>query len=550
VKRLALLFIAIGALLVGVGGSVPGIAGAAPAAKVLGQNPIAEGEQGGCACSAVQLADTGTPSSYVFPFSGVLTKAQFYVGTTTEAGQWVKAQTFRTSGPADATVISQGEQHNLNGLASGAHMFLERIPAVAGDVLGARFNDSPLISDTPAIFKASPSDLAGRGTGTEPGGSFTATTSSGWRVNAVATLEPDEDGDGYGDSSQDLCPGSPIVTTACSGTLFGSGLVGMHSSFTNCGFACLNIQKSIGGQPTAAAQDGVVVRWRLLGAETGTYRVRVLQPGGGNYTILHSSEPGSVTTEPQLSEKISTFATRLPIPAGGYVALAGPTSTHLGFRSSGGFNSYEDINDHVVDGAVVPATGTTGGELLYDADIEPDADHDGYGDVTQDSCPSNGSTQGACPPSSGGGGSGSGPKSSPAKKPEISGLKATPSIFRVKQGGAAISARSAHAGTTLKLTLSEEATVSFTLQKALTCKGSAKASRCAAAKSASPLRLFSRLLPQGKSKILFSGLYKAGKKVRALKPGSYTLTAVATNAASKASAPSQAKLTVVGAPSR
>ena len=29
--------------------------------------------------------------------------------------------------------------------------------------------------------------------------------------------------------------------------------------------------------------------------------------------------------------------------------------------------------------------------------VEPDADHDGFGDNTQDQCPSNGTTQGPCP---------------------------------------------------------------------------------------------------------------------------------------------------------
>ena len=35
--------------------------------------------------------------------------------------------------------------------------------------------------------------------------------------------------------------------------------------------------------------------------------------------------------------------------------------------------------------------------MLANADIEPDADKDGYGDETQDLCSSDASTQGACP---------------------------------------------------------------------------------------------------------------------------------------------------------
>jgi len=53
--------------------------------------------------------------------------------------------------------------------------------------------------------------------------------------------------------------------------------------------------------------------------------------------------------------------------------------------------------------------GYIGGLWLYNARVEADADGDGYGDETQDGCPSDGSTQGACPgPTGGGGGTGDG----------------------------------------------------------------------------------------------------------------------------------------------
>jgi hypothetical protein len=37
-------------------------------------------------------------------------------------------------------------------------------------------------------------------------------------------------------------------------------------------------------------------------------------------------------------------------------------------------------------------------ELLMQYRVEPDADHDGYGDETQDQCPSSAASHGACPP--------------------------------------------------------------------------------------------------------------------------------------------------------
>ena len=42
--------------------------------------------------------------------------------------------------------------------------------------------------------------------------------------------------------------------------------------------------------------------------------------------------------------------------------------------------------------------GAANAELVLNADIEADADKDGYGDETQDQCPTNAATQGPCPP--------------------------------------------------------------------------------------------------------------------------------------------------------
>src|SRR4051794_4581854 len=248
----------------------------------------------------------------------------FYVGSLTEASDYVQARTFRRTGGSNATVVSQGDQHFIFGLAAGAHSYFERIPIAAGDVLGGRFETSPNVNGTPHVFStASASDQAGVSAfpGPELGESFTASTSSNRRVNMRALFEPDEDGDGYGDTSQDLCLGSPLATGACTGALFGSTLQGPYKVAGNtCTYDCLRIQTAVAGASTRAAVDGVVVRWRMLAAPAGSYRVRVLGPSGGStYSILGSSAAESVAASP--FGRVTTFETRLPIPAGGYVAL-------------------------------------------------------------------------------------------------------------------------------------------------------------------------------------------------------------------------------------
>jgi RTX calcium-binding nonapeptide repeat (4 copies) len=378
------------------GAAAEPVAAAPP--QFLGEFPIAT--KGGCTlCSAFQLSDSGS-NPYKAPANGVLTKVSFYVGPVTEASDYVQARTFRPTGGSTATVISEGEKHSISGLKEGVHTYFERIPIAAGDVLGGRFETTPTSTGTPHIFEtASASDQAveSASPGPDLGGSFTASPISNRRVNMRATFEPDDDGDGYGDTSQDLCPGSPLATSACTGTLFGSALQGPYKVEDSCGYACLRAQTAVAGTPTAASFDGVVVRWRVLAAPAGSYRVRVLGPSGGPaYTVLGSSAAESVASFP--FGRITTFGTRLPIPAGGYVALLPPPFKIQSFRDPAlPGSTYVQPND-APDGSVISvgSWAPVAGELFYDADIEPDADRDGFGDVSQDSCPADGATQGAC----------------------------------------------------------------------------------------------------------------------------------------------------------
>lgn len=369
--------------------------------QFLGENPFATA--GGCTlCSAFQLSDSGA-NSYEAPSNGVLTKASFYVGPFTEATDYVQARTFRRAGGLSATVVSEGDKHFISGLSAGLHTYFERIPIAAGDVLGGRFDTTPFIDGTPHIFAtASASDETGVSAfpGPSLGDSFTGTAASNHRVNARAVFEADEDGDGYGDTSQDLCPGSPHATDACTGTLFGSALQGPYLSVGHdCTYECLRVQIAVAGSPTAIPQDGVIVRWRLLAARPGTYRIRSLAPASGpNYTVVGSSAAESVG--PSTFGTLTTFQTRLPVPAGGYVGLVPPRFTIQTFREpalSG--STYLTAND-APDGGEVNVGGyiPLAGDVLYDADIEPDADHDGFGDISQDSCPTDGSSQGPCSP--------------------------------------------------------------------------------------------------------------------------------------------------------
>jgi hypothetical protein len=503
---------------------------AAPAARAdtqIGQaGSVGEGP---CHCSAIQFGiNAGSTTPYEIPTDGVLTLSEFYVGTTEVSGEWVRAGSYRLSGAADATEVGRGQQHIVTGLSVGLHEFVDRIPVEAGDVLGARVQTNGLNTATPAaVPTASASDKAGFLVNTEPslGSPFTTTVNTKFRANVLAVLEPDGDGDGYGDSSQDLCPGSPLATTACSGTLFGSNLQGERSTppAACIGGGCLKIQTQLAGVPTAAPFDGVVVRWRVLNGVAGSYRARVVEfnPAGSggmfrSYHVLHSSAAENLTAPAQpLFSKISTFQTRLPIAAGSYVGLTIPSGGNVAFQASGGAATYSQTNDGA-DGLTVSGE-THNGTLLYDADIEADVDHDGYGDVSQDSCPSVATIhEGPCPPapvSGGGATSSSNPQPPPIAAPVVNSIAVKPKSFHAKPLGR--TAANGSWGTKLKLRLSAAATATLTIET----------------KKGRRLQTLTKSLGAGPASVGYNGQYRHHGKLADLPPGSYRLTAGAKNAA-------------------
>jgi hypothetical protein len=521
------------------------LAASASAAMPTPFGQTATSSTGSCGlCTVLQFEDDGTPTTYAFPEDGVLTKFLVYVGTEINAADRVQLRTFRKASASTATVISEGAQHSLSEATPGvANSFLDRVPAKAGDVLGARFDIAAHgIDATPPSFSTGPGgDVFAfqPGSTSDPavGDTFSPSFAggSGYRANVAAWLEPDADHDGYGDISQDLCPGSPIATSACSGSLFGSQLQGGPSFRGACGYACMRVQKTVGGGSAAAPFDGVVVRWRVLDAPAGAYGIRILGPAGGTqYTVLRSSAAAPVGSDGQYG--LSTFEARLPIPAGGYVGLVPPPFTGPQDILSAPGSTFQQINDAADgSGGDFAGYGTATGEALYDADIEPDADHDGYGDASQDSCPRNASVhEGPCPP-----------EPLAASRPAITGFEASPKRFHVKPvvTSSAHRARVARGGTKLKLTLSQNAKVMFTIEAKAACRKSKAAHRCRPGYRR--VHSFTRQLSAGADSVLYSGRYSHGGKPGVLKPGAYRVTAVATDAAGAASALARAPFTVL-----
>lgn len=168
--------------------------------------------------------------------------------------------------------------------------------------------------------------------------------------------------------------------------------------------AILVSQANAPGDPLPAAipADGVITRWSFtLGLSTEGQSIsetlKVFRPTGvpKQLQVVGESAPMFLTGGAQ------TAPTRIPVNAGdllGALAAAG-SSTGVIYCETG--NAGEQVG-------IVPGTAPSGSTVAIETEqtglqnpivvfVEPDADHDGFGDETQDACPQSAATQTACP---------------------------------------------------------------------------------------------------------------------------------------------------------
>jgi uncharacterized membrane protein YgcG len=147
----------------------------------------------------------------------------------------------------------------------------------------------------------------------------------------------------------------------------------------------------------ASPISGVVVRWSVIsGSNPFSARLRVIRGQG----VVVLGETVSINSSGR-----HDFPARLSINAGDVMAVDlfnfQPLMPPLVTAGAPPDNarSFEQWNDPPDAGDMGPPTMTNmASEVLVSAVVEPDADGDGYGDETQDGCPTDPSTHGPCPP--------------------------------------------------------------------------------------------------------------------------------------------------------
>jgi hypothetical protein len=192
-------------------------------------------------------------------------------------------------------------------------------------------------------------------------------------------------------------------------TTIGSGLNTRANLSIACGTpgeplsVCTTAQLELPDRPITAPTDGVIVRWRVRSASAGSVALRVLRPSGsGQYTGAGTSQPLQLSSVSSAGQDRSYFAsTRLTVLQGDYIGLNRERRTGALYtqRSGSAFDLIQFDVPLADGGTEGPDTSYEGAELLLNADIEPDKDGDGFGDETQDNCPTiaNDQTDNPCP---------------------------------------------------------------------------------------------------------------------------------------------------------
>jgi hypothetical protein len=192
-------------------------AGSASAATVFGSGCTADQITDG----AVWVSTGHSPANTMAvtaPISGVITEWSINTNIVIESEGKLAGEFPRVLQQRLLVLRAEGEAFKVVGEASsgllnlkGSNTYNARVPVQAGDFLGIAGNPFTAWCDT-----SDPADTyAGATGGTPVGSTFRVERSAGLQVPIAARVEPDVDGDGYGDETQDQCPQSAAYQTAC-----------------------------------------------------------------------------------------------------------------------------------------------------------------------------------------------------------------------------------------------------------------------------------------------------------------------------------------------
>jgi hypothetical protein len=176
---------------------------------------------------------------------------------------------------------------------------------------------------------------------------------------------------------------------------FGAVTIGQtFAPINGCG-ASTFVQSASPSDQYAAPTPGVITSWSYQAGTSppSELRLKVARAAGGD-DFLVVGESDFVAPLPGV---LRTYPARVQVQAGDVIGFYQSQNVACDKAQTGYSDHYRPSED--------PAPGSTpllfqpepNAQLDIAATLEPDADNDGYGDETQDQCPTDASTHGSCP---------------------------------------------------------------------------------------------------------------------------------------------------------
>ena len=153
---------------------------------------------------------------------------------------------------------------------------------------------------------------------------------------------------------------------------------------------------------SGAPSDGVITKFRIRAAAEHpgqiTFRVADVTPSADRKTATATVAGTGPTVTCRRPHRGMRRSRNSPGAAGqaGPALAVDETEVEIAANLSGGPEFSYLFAPSLVEGRGAQGSSEVTGELLVQATLEPDADHDGFGDETQDMCPTQARTQGPC----------------------------------------------------------------------------------------------------------------------------------------------------------
>jgi hypothetical protein len=185
-----------------------GLAGSAAAATQVGQVSNDPGAGGCMSCAFLQVA-TDSSATYAMPADGVLTSWRFHANAKPGTAHLRVYRPAATPGEFELVARTPDRAFALNEEAAVP----TRLPVKAGDRIGVGVGGPSGAFDTGDFDD----QLGGVPFFVSMGSVSSPNIFGASRANIAATLEADADKDGFGDETQDGCPGDPTTQASCTG---------------------------------------------------------------------------------------------------------------------------------------------------------------------------------------------------------------------------------------------------------------------------------------------------------------------------------------------